>query len=418
MEMKISDNLIVLAKEMNTPLYIVGGFVRDYFLNYHTDDIDICSALPTEEMTKLCKKLKFKVNTVNKRLGTLLINPNKDEYFEYTPFRVENYTKGHSPDAVEFVDDINLDVKRRDFTINSIYINVLTKEIFDPYNGQNDIKKQQVKCIETPKVVFSSDGLRILRLVRLSSTLGFKIDRSTLKTAKDMTIMLRDISGERKKKELDQLVVAEKKHGLKENNFIKHFNSLNIYKYLFLLPLDKYKIKINKDYYNFFKLSEEYRFVGFMVLFLLNKYNFNYMPDQQAVFDIQNIMGNVLRCSNGEVKNTIFAFRVLQDLKYKQLNPFIARNYHNLTESEKKVVNAYVDVKPVSMMILNLHNQGIPLTKKQLKLTAQEIGEMVGEKYISRVQDVLMEGCLLGQIKNDSDSLKEFITSQILNKNK
>ena len=416
MEIVVSKNLIKLAEEISVPLYVVGGKVRDTLLNYETNDIDICSALKADEMENVCKKLGYKVNVVNKKLGTLLINPSKDEYYEYTPFRVENYVKGHSPETVEFVEDISTDAKRRDFSVNSIYVNVLTKEVFDPYEGRKDVEKQQIKCVETPVKVFSSDGLRILRLVRFASKLGFKVEKNTLKTAREMTYMLKDISPERKKKELDEIVNAEKKHNLKVNNFIKIFNKLNIYKYLFLLPLNKYKIKINKDYNNYFMLAEEYRFVGFMVLFLLNKYEFKHMPDSQVVFDIQNILGNALRCSNTEIKRTLNAYRVLQDLKFRPLNEFTARNYHNLTDFERKIVNTFVDAKPVSMLIINLHNSGIPLSDKELKISAQEIGEMVGDKYITRIKQVLMEGCLLGQIKNDNESLRWFIENNILKK--
>ena len=158
---------------------------------------------------------------------------------------------------------------------------------------------------------------------------------------------------------------------------------------MFLLPLNKYKIKINKDYNNYFMLAEEYRFVGFMVLFLLNKYEFKHMPDSQVVFDIQNILGNALRCSNTEIKRTLNAYRVLQDLKFRPLNEFIARNYHNLSDFERKIVNTFVDAKPVSMLIINLHNSGIPLSDKELKISPQEIGEMVGDKYITRIKQVL-----------------------------
>jgi len=417
MGIKISDNLIKLAKNMDSPLYLVGGKVRDYYLNYENDDIDICSAIDYEKMVQLCKKLGYKVNVVNKRLGTLLINPSGSEYFEYTPFRIENYTKGnHSPDSVEFVDDIVLDAKRRDFSMNAIYINVLTGEVLDKYNGIDDIKNNVVKCVETPEKVFSSDGLRLLRLVRFASVLGFKIDKKTLKVAKEMTYQLRDISAERKKAELDKLVVAEKQHNLQVNSFIKIFNSLNIYKNMFLLPLDKYKIKLNKDYFNFFKLDEEYRFVGFMVLFLLNKYNFKHMVDNQVVFDIQNIMGNSLRCSNIEMKQVLNIYRVLQDMKFLPLSVYHAKNYHNLSNMEKNVVNAFIDVKPVSILIANMHNKGIPFNVKGLQITSQEIGDLVGEKNISKVQEILLEGCLGGYINNSNEELRDFIKNEIIKK--
>lgn len=416
MDIKINDNLIKLAEEMNTPLYLVGGYVRDYYLGRTSDDIDICSAMPYDKMQELCKSLGFRVNIVNKRLGTLLISPEENVHFEYTPFRVENYVKGnHTPESVEFVDDIAIDAKRRDFTINSIYVNVLTKEVFDPYNGIKDIEKKIVKTIETPEKVFAADGLRILRLVRFASSLDFKIDKKTLKIAREMSYQLRDISAERKKRELDQIVVAENKYGINQNRFVEHFNKINIYKYLLLLPLMKYKIKKNKDYIKYFELSEEYRFVGFMILFLLNKYEYQHMLDSQVVFDVQNILGNVLRCSNIELKQTLNVYRVLQDLKYKPLNVFIARNYHNLTNFERKIVNAFVDVKPVSLVILNLHQQGVPLNEKELKISSEEIGALVGDKYISKVKQILLEGCLMGHIENNNEKLVDFIKTKIIN---
>ena len=121
MEMKLSDKLIGLAKAMNKPLFVVGGRVRDSIIGYENDDVDIVSATSTDEIMKICDKLNYKVDVINKRLGTLQIRPNNGECYEYTPFRKENYTKGHTPDSVEFVDDIKIDASRRDFSINSIY---------------------------------------------------------------------------------------------------------------------------------------------------------------------------------------------------------------------------------------------------------------------------------------------------------
>ena len=180
MEIFVSENLISLAKELSKPLYIVGGRVRDEIIGLKNDDVDICSASRTEEIESVCKKLKFKCDIINKKLGTILIRPNDNEYFEFTTFRKESYTKGHTPSEVDFVEDIEVDASRRDFTVNSIYYNVLTKEIFDPYNGISDIQKKIIRCIETPEKVFKDDGVRILRMIRFACSLGFKIEKKTL----------------------------------------------------------------------------------------------------------------------------------------------------------------------------------------------------------------------------------------------
>ncbi len=414
LNIEISENLKNLASALDCPLYIVGGYVRDNIIGYKTDDIDIASECKVDKMLKVCASLGYKAKVVNEKLGTILIIAG-DEKYEYTPFRVENYIRGqHSPESVEFVNDINVDCRRRDFTANCIYYNVLSGDIFDPYGGIQDIQKKKIRCVETPVKVFSSDGLRILRLVRFACTLGFAVDKSTLKTAKEMTFQLRDITGERKKKELDQIVIAESVHGLNSNNFVDLFNKLNIYKYLFMLPCEKYSIRQNKDAQNYFNLTLDKRFVGFVVLFLLNKYDYKYMPYIQIESDIQYIMGNVLKCSKEEMKQALDCYVVLQDLKFKPLNNFIAVNYQKLTDSEKLVVNAFCDVKPVSVLLIYMINNNIPINESKLDITNDDIIELIGAKYISKVRRLLLEACLLGRVKNNKDDLLEFIKVFVL----
>lgn len=414
LNIEISENLKKLASALPKPLYIVGGFVRDHILGYKTDDIDIASECKVDEMLKVCASLGYKAKVVNEKLGTILIIKD-DEKYEYTPFRVENYIRGqHSPESVEFVSDIGVDCKRRDFTANCIYYNVLSGEVFDPYGGVQDIQNKKIKCVETPVKVFSSDGLRILRLVRFACALGFTIDKSTIKTAKEMTFQLRDISGEWKKKELDQIVVAESVYGLDSNNFIDIFNKLNIYKYLFMLPCEKYKIRKNKDAYNYFSLTSDKRFVGFMVLFLLNKYNYKYMPYIQVESDIQYIMGNVLKCSKEEMKQVLDCYVVLQELKFKPLQQFVAVNYQKLTDFEKLVVNVFCDVKPVSMLLIQMINSNIPISENKLDITNDDIIELMGAKNISKVRRLLFEACLMGRVKNSRDDLLEFLKTYVL----
>jgi len=119
---KISEQLKNLAKISPKSIYIVGGYVRDFFLGYDNNDIDICGALSCDEIMQISTKLGYDCVMVNEKLGTMLISAPNGEKYEYTPFRVENYTRGHSPSEVEFVDDISPDAKRRDFSINCIYI--------------------------------------------------------------------------------------------------------------------------------------------------------------------------------------------------------------------------------------------------------------------------------------------------------
>lgn len=404
----ISDELKALAKAIDKPLYVVGGYVRDAFMGYISTDIDICSSVSTEHMINISTKLGYNAVVINKKLGTLKIVTKKHEIYEYTPFRRENYEGGkHTPSNVEFVDDINLDAMRRDFTVNCIYVNVLTSEIFDPYNGICDIKNKTIKCVETPKIVFSHDGLRLLRMVRFAVTLGFKIAKPTLNCAKNMIYQLKDISAERKSQELSKIVCAERLHGFKNNDFIKYFNNLNIYKYLFNLPLNKYKIKLNKYYYKF--LQSEDRFISFLVLFLLNKYHFKYMPYSQIEYDVNNLITLSLKLSDHERKNLLSAYKTINLISFQKLSYNVASIYGQLSPFSKVIVDKYCSVKKVNDMMRHMKEQNIPLSKRELDITANDLKNIVGEKYISLSMNMLLDACLKCKVKNNKDQLIEYL---------
>ena len=150
------------------------------------------------------------------------------------------------------------------------------------------------------------------------------------------------------------------------------------------------------------------------MLFLLNKYNFEYMPLSQVYNDISYIMGGVLKCSNDELKQVRDCYVVLQDLRFKQLNNFVAVNYQKLTDFEKLIVNQFVDVKPVSLLLLSMINNNIPVSENKLKISNEDIIKLMGEKYISKIKRLLLEACLLGKVENENEKLIEFIKINVL----
>jgi len=416
MEIKVSDNLKKLATLCDDKLYIVGGYVRNAMLEIPCFDIDICSPLGSEVVEKLCNEAGFKAKRVNEKLGTLLITAG-DEQYEYTPFRRENYVRGnHSPESVEFVDDIVVDAKRRDFTCNAIYYNIATGKIFDPYNGAGDIKNKVVRCVETPLFVFSSDGLRILRLVRFACELGFKIDAKTFKTACEMVYQLDCISPERKYAELKKIVLAEFKYGAEKNDFLIYFNGLKLYKYLFGNLNASFQINTKTiDYQKFLKSPKEAKFLAFFMLYLLNKYEFKYMQEGQINCDIM-MLSNVLRLPRDFACNLTRAYFVFQQLKFKSLNELVAINYHNLNDVQRAGVNVFCDVKLVSEKILELKLGGVPLNTAQLQITAEEIATFVPQNKISQIQKLLFDMCLMGKVKNENSELKKVLATIKLNK--
>lgn len=220
MKITVPRELKKLAAFLSAPIYIVGGFVRNSVLfndaeclNY--TDVDICGALTPDQIRKELSDIAF-VKDVNPRIGTVLIIY-CGKQFEYTTFRRDSYPIGgkHTPDSVEFVNNIETDALRRDFTVNALYCDVMTNEVIDVVGGLDDIKAKRIRTVRSPKETFSEDGLRLLRMIRFASELGFDIDPETVRGAKESRDQLRDITVERKREELQKILKSNTKYKLK-----------------------------------------------------------------------------------------------------------------------------------------------------------------------------------------------------------
>jgi len=203
--------LAELIKNSGYSLYIVGGFVRDMLLGIYSDtniDIDICGNCKPDEFRSIIENSsEIYLCEANYPLGTLKINIGGISV-EYTTFRKESYRGNgyHTPSTVVFTDDIYQDSLRRDFTINSIYLDPISLEFYDPFDGQHDISHKIIKTVRESTAVFSEDALRILRMCRFAAKLGFNIDTVTLQGAEQCAGLLKNISRERIGAELDLIV--------------------------------------------------------------------------------------------------------------------------------------------------------------------------------------------------------------------
>ena len=208
-------SLDLLQEKISSPIYLVGGAVRNEFLGLPVSDYDICGDVSPERLAEELVGL-FSVKDVNPRVGTVKLVGEKDS-FEYTRFRRDSYpiaSGRHAPLEVTFVSSPEEDAFRRDFTVNAIYKRVTDGAILDPTGGLADIKKRILRTTREPEKVFSEDGLRLLRLVRLAAELGFDIEENTLAAAKKYASLLADISVERKREELERMLVADIKYGV------------------------------------------------------------------------------------------------------------------------------------------------------------------------------------------------------------
>lgn len=206
---KIALEFINIIENHGFKAYIVGGFVRDYLMNINSHDIDITTSATPKEIKKIFADITIKKNINDENSYGSARVLYKNITFEVTTFREElDYRDNRHPSEVFYVNDLNIDLKRRDFTINAICMDKDGK-IIDPLNGQSDISKRIIRTINNPAKSFKDDALRILRAIRFSTTLNFKLDKDIEEAIEITKKYLKNISYERKKIELDKIFASK-----------------------------------------------------------------------------------------------------------------------------------------------------------------------------------------------------------------
>ena len=183
--------------------YFVGGCVRDMLMGRECHDIDITTdALPEEIISVFSGE---KMILTGMKHGTVTVVTDGIP-FEITTYRIDGeYSDFRRPDSVTFTKDITADLSRRDLTVNAMAMG-LDGTIIDPFGGRNDIEKKTIRCVGEPEKRFTEDALRILRAMRFSSQLGFEIEEKTAYAVISMRSLLKNISAERIRDEIDKLI--------------------------------------------------------------------------------------------------------------------------------------------------------------------------------------------------------------------
>lgn len=184
--------------------FMVGGCVRDSLLNNSPKDYDITTSAKPEDTLSIFEKT---IPTgINHGTVTVLINNNS---YEVTTYRTDgNYLDNRRPSCVNFVTDIKEDLSRRDFTINALAYNK-SLGLIDYFNGINDISKKLIRCVGDSDKRFKEDALRMLRAIRFSCQLNFKIHQSTLNAIIKNTKLINNISKERIRDELCKILTCD-----------------------------------------------------------------------------------------------------------------------------------------------------------------------------------------------------------------
>lgn len=185
--------------------YAVGGCVRDLILGTPPEDIDIATNALPDEVKAVFSDCKTYDIGLSHGTVTVLLDGNN---IEITTFRQEGaYILHRTPENVRFVKSIDEDLKRRDFTINSICCD--GEKIIDPFSGTEDIKNRIIRAVGKPDERFKEDALRIMRALRFCSCLGFNIEKETEESLYKNRWLLRYVSRERIRDELLRILCGK-----------------------------------------------------------------------------------------------------------------------------------------------------------------------------------------------------------------
>ena len=222
-------NILKLIEDNSYEAYIVGGFVRDYLMGKKSNDVDITTNARPKDLIKIFPNANFD----NALYGSVTVYLNGIR-FEITTYRSEgSYLDNRHPDVVSYVDDLKVDLKRRDFTVNTICMDKSGK-IIDLLNAKSDIDNKIIKTVVDSLESFKIDSLRILRAIRFATTLDFDLSLEVKEAIRQSKYLLKDLSINRKKEELDKVFSSpniEKGLSLiKELGLIDALNLTNINK--------------------------------------------------------------------------------------------------------------------------------------------------------------------------------------------
>lgn len=358
---KAVEVLSMIEKE-GFKAYLVGGYVRDYYMGNNSPDIDICTNAKPKDLISIFKDAILPTDIY----GAVTVKY-KNIRFEITTFRKELEYVNRRPIKMEYIDNLSLDIERRDFTINSLCMDS-KGHIIDLFNGIKDINNKVIKSLGNAKIKFYEDPLRILRAIRFATTLNFNLDKDVIESIKVNKIYLKEISYDRKKLELNKIFASNNiKYG------IKLLKNLDLDTYL---DIDLSKIKYTTDILGIWAQ-----------LNVIDKYPFTKI-EKNNIKNISKIVEN----------KTIS--------KYDIYNYGL---YSSLVAAEILGINKQVIVKLERNLPIN--------SKKDINITAEELIDIIKKEpgnWLTKLYEDLEYKIVNGKLKNNNHEIIDYIIKNYL----
>ena len=355
---KVIYNVLKKLKDSNYESYIVGGYVRDKLLGKKGFDIDITTKARPKEVLELFPEYDVKLHDYGN------VSFEIDNYkFDITTFRKDiKYEDNRKPERVEYIDSFEEDLLRRDFTINSICMNVNDK-IIDLHNGRKDLKKRIIRSIGDPDFKVEEDALRILRAVRFASLFKFNIEDSLKKAIIKNKNLLKNLSYERKREELNKVFCSKYK---------------------------KYGVQLLKD------------------LELVDVLDLKDIEYVLSTNDLIGIWAMITETDYAFTKNEKDLIKRIKELMNEDINdPLILYKYGSYC------VSVVSDLKGMNTKKIMAKYDKLPIKdRNEIAITAEEICDVLEKKpdsFLKTIYDDVETLILKGIIKNDNTILKEYI---------
>lgn len=391
-------------KENGYQAYVVGGAVRDFLMGKTPHDYDLTSDALPSQISDVFKD--FYQEHSGEKHGTIRVIVDHKP-IEITTFRCdEGYTDYRRPDNVEFVKDVYIDSKRRDFSINAFYYS--EGHIYDFHEGLEDLNNKVIKTIGNPSTRFHEDALRILRAIRFSAKLGYEIESKTKTALLDCKEELNLIAKER--------ILTELKEISSTSNFFRDIKKyFPIFK-LIIPCLDKIGNSID-DIYNFDTKSYGDYIASLSALFSLREINNDFMlwklfikMDNESINAIKTLIKlKDINFNNSFDDDYINGLILLS--KPVDINVF--ENYLINLYNLKRFKNDDIDSILNRVDILSKGNT--PYFLKDLEIDGNDLLKLGIEKnqYFKEILNEVLLRCNQGDLNNNRNEEIEFVKKWI-----
>lgn len=425
-----------LNKENSTG-YIVGGAVRDTLLGIEPHDIDFATNMEYSKLKELFSE--YKCNETGKAFGVLRIKTPENEY------EIAQYRKDITSENVEFVNKIEDDLSRRDFTINAMAWNE-SDGIIDKFGGKRDIWNKTLKFVGNPSERIQEDPLRMLRAVRFVAKTGFTLDKDSFEALKKNAHIIKDLAKERIHDELirtmQQNNYIEAIKLMKESGLLSEiipeikeqydYNQNNPHHSLDLWTHTENVLKNCKDCDYITKFAALLHDIGKPSTQSIDEvtgFSHFYGHEMKGSEMTADIL-NRLRFTNEEKKNITKLVEKHMDFHRSESDKTIKKMVHNIGKENTLRLAKLSFADDEGKFKENRHNNLLEKVQKvidefdipkvsDLKLTGFDLMQMgFNGKEIGDVKKYLLSEVLDNGIPNDKETLSEIVKDKFIEKEK